>query len=122
MDTDLKTLGFPFALTAAGRVTATGGDEALRGKIIQVLFTAPGERVHLPEFGCGLFNLVFEPNNTVLAAAMEFTIGQALTRWLGEELLVDAVHAESVDETVSIEIIYTRKRDITKQVVRITFK
>jgi len=122
MDTDLKTLGFPFAVTAAGRVTATGGDEALRGKIIQVLFTAPGERVHLPEFGCGLFNLVFEPNNTVLAAAMEFTIGQALTRWLGEELVVDAVYAESVDETVNIEIIYARKRDITKQVVRITFK
>lgn len=109
-------------MTAAGRVTATGGDEALRGKIIQVLFTAPGERVHLPEFGCGLFNLVFEPNNTVLAAAMEFTIGQALTRWLGEELVVDAVYAESVDETVNIEIIYARKRDITKQVVRITFK
>jgi hypothetical protein len=36
--------------------------------------------------------------------------------------VVDAVHAESVDETVNIEIIYTRKRDITKQVVRITFK
>jgi phage baseplate assembly protein W len=61
---------FPFAVNEAGRISATGGDEAIRGKVIQVLFTAPGERVNQPEFGCGLFNLVFEPNNPILAAAM----------------------------------------------------
>ena len=85
------TFGFPFGVNAAGSITASGGDEAIRGKIIQVLFTAPGERVNLPEFGCGLFNLVFEPNDTILAAAMEFTVGQALTRWLSDEILVDGV-------------------------------
>ena len=51
-----------------------------------MLFTAPGERVNQPEFGCGLFNLVFDPDNTILAAAMEFTVGAALTRWLGDQL------------------------------------
>ena len=55
-------------MNGAGRISASGGDEAIRGKIIQVLFTAPGERVNLPEFGCGLFNLVFEPNDAILAA------------------------------------------------------
>lgn len=109
-------------MNEAGRISATGGDEAIRGKIIQVLFTAPGERVNLPEFGCGLFNLVFEPNDDILAAAMEFTVGQALTRWLGSEILVEGVRVDSLEETMNIEIVYTRRADLSKQAVRIHFK
>jgi phage baseplate assembly protein W len=116
------TFSFPFSVNEAGSITASGGDEAIRGKIIQVLFTAPGERVNLPEFGCGLFNLVFEPNDSVLAAAMEFTIGQALTRWLRDEILVDAVNVESAQETVLIEVVYTTRQDLSRQLVRIHFR
>lgn len=114
--------GFPFAVNAAGGITASGGDDAIRGKIIQVLFTAPGERVNLPEFGCGLFNLVFEPNAPVLAAATEFTVGQALTRWLGEQIIVDAISVESAEEQVMIEIVYTSKQDLSRQMVQIQFR
>ena len=120
--TEKTTFGFPFAVNEAGRINATGGDEAIRGKIIQVLFTAPGERVNLPEFGCGLFNLVFEPNDTVLAAAMEFTVGQALSRWLGDIILVDGVDVKSQEETITIEIAYTKRKDLSKQAVRVHFR
>lgn len=116
------TFGFPFGVNRDGRITSSQGDEAIRGKIIQVLFTAPGERVNLPEFGCGLFNLVFEPNNTILAAAMEFTVGQALNKWLKDDILVDGVNVESAGETITIEIAYTRRTDLAKQAVRIQFK
>ena len=116
------TFGFPFAVNAAGSINAAGGDEAIRGKIIQVLFTAPGERVNLPQFGCGLFNLVFEPNNEILAAAMEFTVGQALTRWLKEDIIVDGVQVKAQAETAIIEIAYTNKQNLAKQAVRIQFK
>jgi phage baseplate assembly protein W len=120
--TEITTFGFPFAVNRSGRVNATGDDEAIRGKIIQVLFTAPGERINLPEFGCGLFNLVFEPNTAVLAAAMEFTVGQALTRWLKDDIVVDGVNIDSSDATVTVEIIYTRRRDLARQAVRIHFE
>ena len=119
---DRTTFGFPFAVNSSGRINATGGDEAIRGKIIQVLFTAPGERVHHPDFGCGLFNLVFEPNNEIFRAATEFTVGQALTRWLRDDIAVDSVHVESKDEMATIEIIYTRRQDLATQAVRIHFK
>jgi phage baseplate assembly protein W len=114
--------GFPFGVNEAGGITASGGDDAIRGKIIQVLFTAPGERVNLPEFGCGLFNLIFEPNDMVLAAAMEFTIGQALTRWLRDEILVDGVNVESDQALVLVEIAYTKRQDLSQQLVRIHFR
>lgn len=122
MFTEKITFGFPFKVNEGARINATGGDEAIRGKIIQVLFTAPGERVHLPEFGCGLFNLVFEPNNAILAATMEFTVGQALTRWLKDDIVVEGVSANSMGENITIEIIYTKKEDLSKQAVRIHFK
>ena len=122
MITATTTFGFPFAVNPAGSINATGGDDAIRGKIIQVLFTAPGERVNLPEFGCGLFNLVFEPNNPILAAAMEFTVGQALTRWLGDNILVDGVNVNSSEQTITIEIVYTKKEDLSKQAVRVHFR
>jgi len=114
--------GFPFSVNTAGHVNATGGDEAIRGKIIQVLFTVPGERVNLPDFGCGLFNLVFEPNNAILAPAMEFTVGQALTRWLGDIIIMNGINVISEEETVTIEIAYTKREDLSKQAVRIQFK
>lgn len=121
-DTRKTSFGFPFAIGGAGQVEATGGDEALRGKIIQVLFTAPGERVHRPDFGCGLFNLVFEPNDTVLATATEFAINQALLRWLSDEILVDGVNVSHEDETVLVEVAYTTKADRQSQAVRVRFR
>jgi phage baseplate assembly protein W len=116
-----KSFPFPFALSD-GRLVATGGDEALRGKIIQVLFTAPGERVNLPEFGCGLFNLVFEPNDRALATALEFTINQALARWLGDALRVDGVGVTAEGEQVTVEVVYTRRFDQARQAVRLHFR
>src|SRR5262244_4173992 len=95
------TFGFPLAVNEAGRISASGGDAAMRGKIIQVLFTAPGERVNLPEFGCGLFNLVFEPNNEILAATMEFTVGQALARWLKDDIVVNNVSVQAAEATIT---------------------
>jgi phage baseplate assembly protein W len=114
--------GFPFAVNNAGRISASGGDDAIRGKVIQVLFTAPGERVHVPDFGCGLFNLVFEPNDAILAATMEFTVGQALSRWLGDDIVVDGVNVEAEEDTVTIQVAYTKRQDLSKQAVRIHFR
>jgi hypothetical protein len=118
-----ESVTFPFPLAPhGGRFSASTGDEALRGQIIQVLFTAPGERVNQPEFGCGLLNLVFEPNDAVLAAAAEFTIGQALARWLGDSLMVDDVRVSPEGATVNVEIAYTRRLDATRQLLRVQFR
>ena len=116
------TFPFPFTIDSAGRMSATRGDDAIRGKIIQVLFTAPGERVNQPDFGCGLFNLVFEPNNPILAAAMEFTVGQALTQWLQDDIIVNAVNVEAQEETVFVEVVYTKREDLARQSVRVQFQ
>ncbi|MFJ4245049.1 GPW/gp25 family protein [Streptomyces iakyrus] len=116
--------GFPFLV-----VDETGGvgqprdtDHELRGKIVQVLLTKPGERVNLPAFGCGLLDLAFDPNNSIMAAAVEFTIGQALTRWLGDELVVAGVEVRADGEALTVELAYIRRRDLARRAVRVTFR
>jgi phage baseplate assembly protein W len=115
--------GFPFGVSPDGAIIPDPDENVdLRGKIIQVLFTSPGERVNHPDFGCGLFNLVFDPSNTILSAAMEFTVGAALTRWLGDQLLVDGVNVAAMDETITVEVAYISRKDLSRQAVRIRFR
>ena len=114
--------GFPFGVSPAGVIEPDPDENAdLSGKIIQVLFTAPGERVNLPDFGCGLFSLVFDANNTVLAAAVEFTVGQALTRWLGDQIAVTSVDVAADGELLTVEVVYQLRSDLTRQSLQIRF-
>ena len=116
-------LDYPYHVDGRGRTAQTGDDDHVRDLIEQVLFTSPGERVNLPDFGCGLFNLVFEPRDDVLRAATEFTIGEALARWLRDEVLVDGVDVTVEDEgVVLVQVAYTRRRDLVRQAVRIQFR
>ena len=63
--------------------------------IRQLLLTSPGERVCLPEFGCGLRQLVFAGQSDALAATVAVQIRQAINRWLAELVQVQDVSVVS---------------------------
>jgi phage baseplate assembly protein W len=63
--------------------------------IRQVLLTSPGERVCLPDFGCGLRQLLFAPQSDALIATVKVEVGQALTRWVGDQVKVKQVDVRS---------------------------
>ncbi len=115
---DKTSFGFPFKIIG-GKVSSITGDDNIKAKIAQILFTSPGERVNLPEFGCGLMNLVFDPNNDVLAATTEFNIRKALERWMRGEIIVESVNVSSQEETILIEIIYIRKDTLERDKVNL---
>jgi phage baseplate assembly protein W len=115
-----RYLAFPFALSGAGSVQSTDLDGSIRGRIEQLLFTAPGERVMQPGFGCGARRLVFEGNDEVLAAATEYTIAKALQSQLGQLVMVNAVHVQSRDEVLHVEVVYTKTLDLERQ--RVVFQ
>ena len=56
--------------------------------IRQVLLTAPGERVDLPQFGCGLRQLLFAPDSDALQATAQLTVQRALNQWLADQIQV----------------------------------
>jgi len=115
-----RYLSFPFGLSASGGVTTDDLASAIHGRIEQVLFTSPGERVMLPEFGCGARDLVFQGNSEVLAAATEFTIAKALQTTLGRLVMINGVNVSNEDETLRVEVIYTKNRDLERE--RVVFQ
>jgi phage baseplate assembly protein W len=116
---DVTGFAFPFRFDNIGRVATLTGDDNLRARIYQVLFTSPGERVQEPEFGCGLRDLVFEPNNDILAAAAEYNIANALTRWLGDDILVQDVNTAQNGELVEVTVTYVRRDSLDVAAVKV---
>jgi phage baseplate assembly protein W len=118
-DSHAEAPGFPFQIDPKGSVFGDFGDSLLHGKILQLLLTSPGERVNLPEFGTRLRDLVFDPNNEVLAAATEFAVSRALQRFLSDELHVEKVQISSHEAELLVEILYLRKADLNTERLRV---
>lgn len=109
MDEARPYFDFPFTLDERGRSSRTGSDDHIRDMIALVLFTAPGERVNRPEFGCGVKQLVFAPLSDALAAATEQLIHGALIRWLDPVISLEKVETAANEGTLEIRISYMRR-------------
>ena len=105
---DASYLDHPLRLDGRGRVATTRADDHARDMIYQVLFTSPGERVNRPDFGCGLLQLVFEPNSEALATATQFLVQGALQRWLADVIQVEQLGITSEEERLMVDVIYVR--------------
>ncbi len=114
------SIDYPFHVGKKGTIAIADIDKHLRDGIEQVLFTNPGERVNLPEFGCGLRNFIFAGNSEVLRATVQFTVMQNLQRWMGDVITVNQVTVENREETLYIEVIFTKKE--TQERVQLEFK
>ncbi len=101
---------YPYHFDTRGRTAATDDDDHVRDLIEEVLFTAPGERVNRPGFGCGLLRLVFEPNSDALATASQFLVQGALQEWLGDIIQVTDVTVDASDSTLVVSVQYIVRR------------
>ncbi len=99
-------IDFPYHFDPRGRTTATDYNDHIRGMIEQVLFTSPGERVNRPTFGCGLMQLVFQPNSDELAAATQMLVQGALQLWLGDLIQVNELTVEHINSTLKVTVKY----------------
>lgn len=72
---------FPVQLNSRGEIALSRYEDDVQEAIEIILRTAPGERVMLPDFGCGIHDLVFGPNNTRTAGLVRFHVEDALKRW-----------------------------------------
>jgi phage baseplate assembly protein W len=84
MDKDLIGRGwsFPIRVGIDHHLNTESGLEKIKQSIWLILSTAPGERQMLPEFGCGIHDLLFEPNTTSnLRGLTASRVRDALSRW-----------------------------------------
>jgi phage baseplate assembly protein W len=80
----------------------------------QLLLTSPGERVNLPQFGCGLRALVFAPITDALAATVQLRVLQSLDQWLAGIVTVSEVSVLTASQnsalapgTIQVTVTYT---------------
>jgi phage baseplate assembly protein W len=105
-----RWLDFPFGPDGTGRIAVTDLDDHVRDMVELVLFTA-GERPNRPDFGCGLLELVHEPNSEALRAAVEARVRAALQRWLRGVIEVERLRIGHDEASLSVEVDYRRLPD-----------
>lgn len=76
-----KGLGFPIAVDSQGDLVPAEYEASVRQSILIILGTAKGERVMRPDFGCGIYDLVFEPQSASTAGKIAQAVEEALLRF-----------------------------------------
>ena len=105
------SLRYPLQVDAArGRIShETDYDAHVSQLVMQVLLTAPGERINRPDFGCGVKRLVFAPASEVTATLAQATVHRALTKWLGGVISVFEVTVRADGPMFNIRVGYAVK-------------
>ena len=95
---------FPLQVTPDGKIAQAKYEQRIEESIYLILSTSRGERVMLPDFGCGIHDLVFAPNNPGTLAQVVQNVRKALVA--GEPRIdVLDVTAESAPESQNLLLI-----------------
>ncbi|SNS95189.1 hypothetical protein SAMN06309944_1499 [Micrococcales bacterium KH10] len=99
---------WPMTVDHTGSIAMTNEREGLDDAIRVVLMTAPGERLMRPQFGCRIWDLVFEPITANLLGLIAQAVREALAQW-EPRIEVEQVEPAQDDQdtgTVNIAIRY----------------
>lgn len=112
-----RGISFPPRVGPDGRMAWSEGAENVRDCIRVILTTEPRQRLQLPDFGCGLNRLLFEPNTAAARQQVQDQVRKALARWepriTVESVSVesDAQDAQSAVVTITYRLISTQDRE-----------
>jgi hypothetical protein len=76
-----RGLSFPMRVDQSGALALTSGEADIDGSLRMVLTTAPGERLMRPQFGCKIWDLLFEPINANTIGRMGVAVRDAVSQW-----------------------------------------
>jgi len=106
-----RGLAFPMRVDHTGAIAMVTGAADVDRSILMVIATAKGERLMRPQFGCAIWDLLFEPINHNTLGAMEQAVVDALGQWEPrievEEVVASA--DDGRDGRVNIDITYRIK-------------
>jgi hypothetical protein len=103
-----RGFSWPMGVDHTGSIKLTDSADDLDRSITIVLLTAPGERVMRPQFGCRIWDLLFEPITANLLGLISEAVRDALAQWEPRITVeqVNPIADEDQDGLVRIQIIY----------------
>jgi phage baseplate assembly protein W len=102
-----RGIRFPMGVDYRGAIAVASGAEAVECALRVVLATAPGERVMRPQFGCRIWELLFEPVNTNTLGLMAQAVREAVAQWEPRVRLLDVVVVPDDDDSSMVRIFLT---------------
>jgi len=94
---------FPVQLSSAGSIDVSEYEVDVKEAIEIIATTAMGERVMLPDFGCGIYDYVFESTNATILGLIEESVRNSLLKW-EPRIDVNSVSV-SLDETENSKLL-----------------
>lgn len=76
-----RGFAFPMRVDSNGSMVLEGGHADVEKAMRVILSTAIGERPMRPAFGCGIWDLLFEPINANTLGLMQDAVREAMARW-----------------------------------------
>ncbi len=98
-----RGVSFPLRVDQSGSIAFTTGGADIDGSLRMILMTAPGERLMRPQFGCRIWDLLFEPVNANTIGLMSEAVRDAVSQW---EPRVD------LDEVTIDHLVYAMSKQI----------
>lgn len=95
---------FPLQVAPNGKIAKVSHEQRIEESIYLILSTAKGSRVMLPEFGCGIHELVFAPNNSTTLSTVTHLVREALVAF-EPRIDVTLVRAEVAPEEPTLLLI-----------------
>jgi phage baseplate assembly protein W len=86
-----RGIAFPMRVDHTGSIALVGGPEDIDRSIVMVLSTAKGERLMRPQFGCAIWDQLFEPINANTLGLMAQAVRESISQWEPRVELEDVI-------------------------------
>ena len=96
---------FPLQVTPGGTIAQAKFEQRIEESIYLILSTAKGERVMLPDFGCGIHELVFESNSATTIAVITQSVREALVAY---EPRIDVLDINTENDPAELNLLLIR--------------
>lgn len=103
-----RGIRFPLGVDQTGALAMTSGSDDIDRSIRMILSTARGERLMRPDFGCAIWDQLFEPVNANTLGLMAQAVRDAVGQWEPRAELeeVEVTPDDRDPSVVDIEIWY----------------
>jgi phage baseplate assembly protein W len=99
-----RGFSWPMEVDHTGSIRLTDSAEDIDRSMRIVLMTAPGERVMRPQFGCDIWDLLFEPVTPNLLGLIAEAVYEALGQWEPRVEVEEVTPVPDVDDSALVRV------------------
>jgi phage baseplate assembly protein W len=100
-----RGIAWPMQVDPTGSIRLFDATDDIESAMRIILMTAPGERVMRPQFGCAIWELLFEPITSTLLGQIDRAVDEALAQW-EPRIVVEGVRSAADDPNDGLVHVY----------------